>query len=220
MRFLPILGALLLITGPGLATAGPDATGSPSAAPAPVPTSPTESVPAIPPAIIRLPAPARLPANILPPALPAGTAQAGQQADLTGDPAQARTLTTAEASDSLQPSLETVLQAIRGLEKRLDALETAIRQLSAQTMAPELLQSHKADPKATSNPPAPADTVYVVQPGDTLNSLAARFSVERWRLIELNRLNTPDLLPVGQQLRIPAEGSPRGVVMSPFREAQ
>ena len=52
-------------------------------------------------------------------------------------------------------------------------------------------------------PPAPVAT-YIVQRGDTLNTIAARFGLSSWRQIgAFNNLQTPNLIFAGQVLRIP-----------------
>jgi LysM repeat protein len=54
--------------------------------------------------------------------------------------------------------------------------------------------------------PAYADTIYVVQPGDTLSAIAARFGVSVQALITANNLANPNLIYVGQRLTIPGVG--------------
>jgi LysM repeat protein len=48
---------------------------------------------------------------------------------------------------------------------------------------------------------------YTVQPGDSLSSVAARFSVDVVALEAANELADPDLVVVGDRLRIPVEGA-------------
>jgi LysM repeat protein len=50
-------------------------------------------------------------------------------------------------------------------------------------------------------PPPPAQT-YVVQPGDTVYGIALRFGVSMWSIVQLNNLANPNLIFVGQVLRI------------------
>lgn len=54
--------------------------------------------------------------------------------------------------------------------------------------------------------PVSAD-VYVVKPGDTLYSIAARYGVSWETLASVNRILNPALLQVGQQLVIPGGGT-------------
>lgn len=60
---------------------------------------------------------------------------------------------------------------------------------------------------APPSPTAPAGTVsgkkYVVQPGDTLGSIAQQFGVTVDAIIKANNISNPDLIQVGQELIIP-----------------
>ena len=53
-----------------------------------------------------------------------------------------------------------------------------------------------------------ASTVYIVQPGDTLFSIARRFNVPVTELANVNRLINPNLIYVGQEIIIPASSQP------------
>jgi LysM repeat protein len=57
-------------------------------------------------------------------------------------------------------------------------------------------------------PPTTSTTVpaasYVIQPGDTLSDIAARFGVSAAQIVALNRLSNPRLIIGGQTLLIPA----------------
>jgi LysM repeat protein len=52
--------------------------------------------------------------------------------------------------------------------------------------------------------PPPGGKVYIVQPGDTLYSIAERFNVPLDAIIRLNNIPRPDLIYPGQRLIIPA----------------
>jgi LysM repeat protein len=54
--------------------------------------------------------------------------------------------------------------------------------------------------------PGPDQIVYVVQAGDTLSSIARHFSSSIWILADLNKLDDPRLIRVGQRLLIPLSG--------------
>lgn len=56
--------------------------------------------------------------------------------------------------------------------------------------------SPRVSPRAETDP-------YVVQEGDTLSDLAARFGVSEVQLREANGIGDPDSLFVGQELRVP-----------------
>jgi LysM repeat protein len=55
--------------------------------------------------------------------------------------------------------------------------------------------------------PAPSGQTYVVQRGDTLSSIALRHGVTTWALAQLNGIQNPSLIYVGQVLRIPGSGT-------------
>ncbi|MBM7581883.1 LysM repeat protein [Caldicoprobacter guelmensis] len=55
--------------------------------------------------------------------------------------------------------------------------------------------------------PPPGGKVYIVQPGDTLYSIAEKFNVPLDALIRLNNIPRPDLIYPGQRLLIPAPTS-------------
>lgn len=60
-----------------------------------------------------------------------------------------------------------------------------------------------SDAKAVAETPAqPAETVYTVVKGDTLSGIAARFGTTWQKLAEYNRIANPNLIYVGQKIRI------------------
>lgn len=67
-----------------------------------------------------------------------------------------------------------------------------------------------------SAPSAPAGptTAYVVRRGDTLSAIAHRFGTTVNALASLNNLLNPNLIYVGQRLRIPGQGSSTGTADS------
>jgi len=62
-------------------------------------------------------------------------------------------------------------------------------------------QTESAQTEAAGDP-----TVYIVQPGDTLAAIANRLGVRIDDLITLNGIQNPDLISVGQELKIPGVG--------------
>lgn len=50
----------------------------------------------------------------------------------------------------------------------------------------------------------PREDIYMVQAGDTLGDIAFRFGTTVPVLLRLNQLDDPDVLYVGQELRVPA----------------
>ena len=77
------------------------------------------------------------------------------------------------------------------------------------TPSPSTSPTRSASPSTSAKPrPTPKGTptayqTYTVRPGDSLSSIAARFSVTSGALQRLNGLRNPSLLRVGQALRIP-----------------
>jgi len=51
---------------------------------------------------------------------------------------------------------------------------------------------------------APSSDLYIVQKGDILSKIAVRFDTTTKTLISMNNLSNPDVLYVGQELRVPA----------------
>jgi LasA protease len=52
--------------------------------------------------------------------------------------------------------------------------------------------------------PTPPPQVYIVQSGDTLGGIAARFGCQVDAIIRANKIANPNVLSVGQQLEIPS----------------
>ena len=63
-------------------------------------------------------------------------------------------------------------------------------------------------PAAAPSAPAAATGTYVVRPGDSLASIASAFNTNYLTLAEMNGLPNPDILTVGQVLRVPAPPTP------------
>jgi LysM repeat protein len=66
------------------------------------------------------------------------------------------------------------------------------------------------EPPPPTQPPEPIS--YIVQPGDTLSTIAARFDVSLDDLMKANGIDNPDYLMLGQELIIPIGGMP---IMTP-----
>ena len=88
-------------------------------------------------------------------------------------------------------------------------VRAATRAASPSPVAPAAVPTPVATP-TTAPAPTPTRATgtvpgmrYVVQPGDTLVSIAEEFGVTVEELIEANRLSNPDVLQVGQELIIP-----------------
>jgi len=71
-------------------------------------------------------------------------------------------------------------------------------QVAAVSKAPEPL------PENVYSPPPPRADFYRVKPGDTLSGIARKFATSTALLIEINDLDKPSALKIGQDLRVPA----------------
>ncbi len=144
----------------------------------------------------------------------------------------ATTLTTLAASFLISQGLGAADPTIQALESRLQALESRLGSVEA-ALASESGYTYKnaatleatkggasaapipAPPIPETAPSAPAGpaTTYVIQDGDTLGKIAAKFNIERKTLLEANRLGEGQPIYIGETLMIP--GSPASAPAAP-----
>jgi len=93
-----------------------------------------------------------------------------------------------------------------------DSLYQPTGQDAASTYDPVIIESGSSTPEPHVAPATSYENTetYIVQKGDILSRLAVEFDTTTKTLIALNNLANPDVLYVGQELRIPA-GSRRKV---------
>ena len=72
------------------------------------------------------------------------------------------------------------------------------------TITPTPTATPLQSPTPTTTP-TPETDIYVVVPGDSLSGIAARYGVSTQQLMNLNGLNSGDILVVGQELRVPKQ---------------
>lgn len=77
-----------------------------------------------------------------------------------------------------------------------------VRSLPTSTPVPE--QPTQVVPTATTTPLPPTPTAYVIQRGDSLTSIAARFNTTVGALVQQNGITNPNRIFAGQQLIIPS----------------
>ncbi len=97
-------------------------------------------------------------------------------------------------------------QAVR-LASRLGAeVFAAPRPTATAVPAPTPRPAPAPSPTEAPSPPPPAQQEYVVQPGDTLWTIAQRFGIRVEALAQANGIQNPDaaILQVGQTLKVPA----------------
>jgi len=64
---------------------------------------------------------------------------------------------------------------------------------------------HTTQYNVNEAPLLPGRIIYIIEPGDTIAAIAAKFNVSIQSIIEMNRLLRPDLIRPGQRLLIPSE---------------
>ncbi|NLX24458.1 MAG: LysM peptidoglycan-binding domain-containing protein [Lentisphaerae bacterium] len=67
----------------------------------------------------------------------------------------------------------------------------------------DLTTSYNPPPAGDDNQPSVEYDTYIVQPGDILSRVAAKFDTRTSTLVELNNLPNADVIYVGQELKVP-----------------
>lgn len=67
----------------------------------------------------------------------------------------------------------------------------------------KLAPAAKPAPAPAPKPSTPAETVYVVKAGDTLSSIASKYGTTYQKLAEYNGIANPNIISVGQKIKIP-----------------
>jgi LysM repeat protein len=103
----------------------------------------------------------------------------------------------AQTEQSLRQAQAQLAQQQNSLENRLASLETQTREMSARA----------SRERRTSEPAAPADAGegrhHTVGQGETLSSIAQKYNVSMRELQNLNGVEDPSKILIGQRLRIP-----------------
>ena len=140
-----------------------------------------------------------------------------------------RTLLGSEGEANLSTPAASLLESAPTLASAGSATETTIPDLRATPVIPnagvgqaaspdrafESIEQSLATPSLPSAvlvPPVgstarPAEVLYSVRPGDTLDAIAKGHGVSPKELISVNKLGNPNLLNVNQRLKIPQVGS-------------
>ena len=87
--------------------------------------------------------------------------------------------------------------------KRILELNPSVTNPNSLSIGQVLIVEEKR--KTAPAKPAKVETVYIVQSGDSLNSIARKFSVSVSALREANDIEDADFLSIGQQLSIPSQ---------------
>ncbi len=120
---------------------------------------------------------------------------------------------TGTALPALATATATTLPAATSLADTIPATASpaaAVTDVSTQfaNLTPLLAPSETPSPDATMEtvpgPTAtPSDGIYIVQPGDTLNKIAARFGTSALALADYNNISINSIIHSGQRLNIP-----------------
>jgi LysM repeat protein len=87
--------------------------------------------------------------------------------------------------------------------KRILELNPSVTNPNSLSIGQILIVEEKTN--TTPVEPSKAETVYTVQAGDSLNSIARKFSVSVLGLREVNNIEDADFLSIGQKLSIPSD---------------
>lgn len=78
--------------------------------------------------------------------------------------------------------------------------------------------STPAQPQKPSTSSGTSETVYTVQRGDTLSGIAAKYGTTYQKLAQYNGIANPNIISVGQKIKIPGTGTPKKSVDEIARE--
>jgi LysM repeat protein len=112
------------------------------------------------------------------------------------------TVKPGETLASIADKFQTEVQTLRELNFLLDD-----NIFAGQVLSVPYVEGMTAEGAPT---PSPTPFTYVVEVGDTLSSIAARYNVKPGTLIEVNNILDPNNLAVGTPLLIPGYVSPAG----------
>lgn len=85
-------------------------------------------------------------------------------------------------------------------------------------LAGRAAQVEAAGGSAVTSQVSGATTIYVVRRGDTLSNIARRYNTTVYTLVQLNGIRNPNLIYIGQRLRVPAPSSGgTGTATNPVR---
>ncbi|MGC8825850.1 MAG: LysM peptidoglycan-binding domain-containing protein [Anaerolineae bacterium] len=103
-----------------------------------------------------------------------------------------------------QLALVILINAVIAAAVSFAVVQVSLRQWERSRPAYMALPWPSPTPSAT---PPQSEILYVVQPGDSLTSIALRFRVSLEDLMRANGITDPDYISVGQKLLIPAGAS-------------
>ena len=81
---------------------------------------------------------------------------------------------------------------------------------AVQARVNAILAGGTQTPAAPSEPSTATETVYTVKSGDTLSGIAAKYGTTYQALAEYNGISNPNIISVGQKIKIPSAGATQG----------
>ena len=141
--------------------------------------------------------------------------RAGQILTVDTDLAPAITVGTVRSAEEIKAGTYTVVSgdSLGAIADRFDLTIAEITKLNPSITNPNslsigqtLIVEGRAPPASTAAPSNnDSSSTYTVQSGDTLNAIAAKFSITPAELRSANQLLNPDSLSIGQLLVIPSK---------------
>ncbi len=110
--------------------------------------------------------------------------------------------TAAETTQTSEPTAAAATTQSDAQQQQTAQPTEAVRVTTSSSQDDAAQQEQAA---ADVEEPETDPSIYIVQPGDTLAQIANRFNVRIDDLITLNGIQDPDVLHVGQELRIPGQ---------------
>lgn len=71
----------------------------------------------------------------------------------------------------------------------------------------------------TPTPTEPTDTIYIVKSGDTLSGIASKFGTTYQKLAAYNNISNPNVITVGQKIKIPNGSTSNSTPVTPWTPA-
>lgn len=87
-----------------------------------------------------------------------------------------------------------------------------LRKLTLLLLCLGLLLVHASGAAAQEETPPPSGPIYLIQPGDTLSTIAARFNISLQELMAANQIENANFISVGQRLVIPGQEVDSGIL--------
>lgn len=137
---------------------------------------------------------------------PTQTYQQSKMLDLPG-PSSSRNLTSADRTDSLlDPAFNSGLTGYEG-ERFAPTQSGGLEFSEFEGMTPKLSPIPPSPASSTVNIAGPSIKIHTVQKGESLWAISRRYNVSVDDLYKANGLNKSSILKIGQQIKIPVEGS-------------